>query len=83
MKFVATWMDLEIIMISEKSMKKTNIVWYHLRVESKKQEKQNKAKTGLVYREQIGRCQRKRGGVGEKSEPGQKIQTYKIDVMRT
>ena len=32
----ATWMDLEGIMLSEISQRKTNTVWYHLYVESKK-----------------------------------------------
>ena len=36
MPFVVTWMDLEIILLSEVSQTKTNIVWYHLYVESKK-----------------------------------------------
>ena len=35
--FVATWMDLEIIKLSEVSQTvKTNIVWYHSYVDSKK-----------------------------------------------
>ena len=34
MPFAATWMDLEIIILSEVSQTKTNI-WYHLYVESK------------------------------------------------
>ena len=34
--FAATWLDLEIIILSEVSQRKTNIVWYHLYVESKK-----------------------------------------------
>ena len=29
MPFAATWMDLEIIILSEVSQKKTNTVWYH------------------------------------------------------
>ena len=36
MPFVATWMDLEIIILSEVSQRKTNIIWHHLYVESKK-----------------------------------------------
>ena len=36
MPFVATWMDLEIIILSEVSQRKTNIIWYHLYVGSKK-----------------------------------------------
>ena len=35
MPFVATWMDLEIIILSEASQRKTNTMWYHLYVESK------------------------------------------------
>ena len=34
--FAATWMDLEGIVLSEISQRKTNTVWYHLYVESKK-----------------------------------------------
>ena len=33
--FAATWMDPVIIILSEVSHIKTNIVWYHLHVESK------------------------------------------------
>ena len=36
MPFAATWMDLEIVILSEVSQTKTNIIWYHLYVESKK-----------------------------------------------
>ena len=36
MPFAATWMDLEIIILTEISQTKTNIIWYHLYVESKK-----------------------------------------------
>ena len=35
MPFAATWMDLEIIILSEVRKKKTNTVQYHLYVESK------------------------------------------------
>ena len=34
--FSVTWMDLEIITLSEVSQTKTNIIWYHLYVEYKK-----------------------------------------------
>ena len=33
--FAATWVDLEIIILSEVSQTKTNNIWYHLYVESK------------------------------------------------
>ena len=36
MPFAATWMDIEIIILSEVSQTKANIIWYHLYVESKK-----------------------------------------------
>ena len=36
MAFAATWMDLEITMLSELSQWDTNIICYHLHVESKK-----------------------------------------------
>ena len=36
MLFAARWMDLEIIILSEVSQPKTNTIWYHLYVESKK-----------------------------------------------
>ena len=35
MLFVATWMDLEIIVLSEVRGQKTNTTWYHLYVESR------------------------------------------------
>ena len=35
MPFAATWMDLDIIILSEVSKRKTNTIWYHLYVESK------------------------------------------------
>ena len=36
MPFTTTWMDLEIIILSEVSQRKRNIIRYHLYVESKK-----------------------------------------------
>ena len=41
MSFVATWTDLEIIMLSEVSQAKANIMWYHLYVEPKKMVQMN------------------------------------------
>ena len=36
MPFAATWMDLGIIIPSEVSQRKTNAIWYHSSVQSKK-----------------------------------------------
>ena len=35
MPFAATWMQLEILILSEMRKRKTKIIWYHLYVESK------------------------------------------------
>ena len=35
MPFAATWMQSEIIILSEVSQRKTNTIWYHLYIESK------------------------------------------------
>ena len=35
MPFAATWVDLEIVILSEVRQRKTNTIWYHLYVESK------------------------------------------------
>ena len=40
MLFAATWIDLEIILLSEICQRKTNVKWYNLYVESKKWYKQ-------------------------------------------
>ena len=49
MSFAATWIDLEIVIMSEISQRKTNIIWYCLYVESKKKNGTNK----LIYRTEI------------------------------
>ena len=36
MPFAATWMDLEMVILSAANQTKTNIILYHLYVESKK-----------------------------------------------
>ena len=40
--FATTWMDLESIMLTEVSQRKTNAIWFHSCVELKKQNKQAK-----------------------------------------
>ena len=42
MSFAATWMDLEIITVSEVSQRKINTIYYRLYVEPKKEKNTNK-----------------------------------------
>ena len=49
MPFAATWMDLEIIKLNEVSQRKTNIIWYHLYVESYKNDTNE-----FVYKTETG-----------------------------
>ena len=46
MPFAATCMDLEMIILSEAKQRKTNIIWCHLYVESKKKKDTNE----LIYK---------------------------------
>ena len=48
MPFAATWMDLEMIILSEISQRKTDTIWYHLHVESKKNDT-----NALIYKTEI------------------------------
>ena len=48
MPSAATWMDLEIIVLSEVNQTKTNTIWYHLYVESKKKDANE-----LIYKTEI------------------------------
>ena len=48
MPFAATWMDLDIVILSEVSQRRTNIVWYCLYVESKKN-----GTNELIYKTEI------------------------------
>ena len=41
MPYAATWMNLEIVILSEVRHRKTNITWYHLYMESKKKRQMN------------------------------------------
>ena len=49
MPFAATWMDLEIVIFSAVSQTKTNIIWYRLYVESKK----NGTKYTFIYKTEV------------------------------
>ena len=62
--FTATWMELEIIILSEVSHKETNTIWYHLYVESKIWHNELIYNTKNRHREQICGFQ----GVGEMKE---------------
>ena len=44
----ATWIDLEIIILSEVSQTKADLIWYHLYVESKKNTNELLYKTETV-----------------------------------
>ena len=57
---MAVWMDLEGFMLSQKSPRKTNTIWFYLHTDSKKQKL-------LDTRGQIGALQMG-GELGEKSE---------------
>ena len=49
MPFAATGMDLEVIILSEVSQTKTNIIWHHLYVESIKKNDSDE----LIYKTEI------------------------------
>ena len=60
----ATWIQLEILILSEVRKKNTDTIWYHLYVESKKGHKSTYLRNKKTQREQTCGCQRG-GGVGE------------------
>ena len=55
MPLAATWMDPEIIILSEVSQRKTNIIWHHLYVESQKNDTNE-----LIYKTEIDSPTKKR-----------------------
>ena len=65
MPFAATWMDTEIIILSEVRQRKTNTNWYHLYVEPKKKieinlfagQKQTDFENKLTTMGQVGRIE--------------------------
>ena len=64
MSFAATWMDLEIIILSEVNQRKTNIILYHLYLASKKMTHMNL----FTKKKQSHRCRKQtygyQGGTG-------------------
>ena len=48
MPFVVTWMDLDIVISNEVVQTKTNIIWFHVYVESKKNDTNE-----LIYKTEI------------------------------
>ena len=66
MPFAATWMDLEMIMLSEVRQGKINITWHHLYVEFKKHNYMNeliyKTETDRHRQQTYGYQRGKRGG---------------------
>ena len=67
LRFATTWMDLQGIMLSEISQRKTNTLCYHLYVESKKN------KTNECNKTKTDRCREQTSGYqwGEGREEGQ------------
>ena len=81
LSFVTIGMDLEGIMLSERSQKQTNTIWSHLHTKSTKNPKLIDTENTFVCS-----CQRQRWGMGKMADGDQKVQTssYKIsyeDVM--
>ena len=72
---VTMWIDLEGIMVSEISQRKTNTIWFFICVESKHQNKQNRNR--LIDTEFRLPGGRGLGGLGEK---GEDIKKYQVAV---
>ena len=75
MPFAVTWMDLDIITWSEVSQRKTNIIWYHIYVESKKKKDANK----LTYKTEIDSDRENKLMVTKEERRGWIYTTYEID----
>ena len=83
MPFAVTWMDLEIVIQSEVSQRKTNIIYYHLYVESRKMVQMNlfaKQKQSHRCRKQTYGYQGGKGGGGMNCEIG--IDIYTLVYMK-
>ena len=79
--YIESRMNVESIMLSEISQRKTNTIRFHLYVESKEQSVQTKQKQTHRYREQRDGCHRGGwfGGLGEK---GEGIEKYRLVVTK-
>ena len=58
LSFAMTWMDLEIIMLSEISQRKIDTIWFHLYAVSKEQTEQTNQKQTHKYNGQFSDGQR-------------------------
>ena len=80
--FVTAWMDLEGIMLSEISQRKTNTTWFHLYVESKEQNTHKKLKQTHRHRQQTNWGLSEQRGIGGLDEKSKEINKYKLEVTK-
>ena len=75
---MVTMVDLKRDMLSE--MSKTSTIWFHLHMESNKQNKwKNKQNQTDRYREQTGGCQREKGvGVRQNGSRGSRDTDFQL-----
>ena len=50
--FMTIWIDLEVVMLSEISQRKTNTIWFHLYVKCKKQNNNKRKSNRLLINTQ-------------------------------
>ena len=81
MSFAATWIDLDIIILTDVIQKKTNIVWHHLYAKSQKKKVQmnlfmkEKHTQRTNYSYQVGEV----GGVDWEIETDEYMALFEID----
>ena len=80
-KVAMTWMDLEVIMLSEIRHRTINTIWFHLHAESKEQKEQTNQKKTQKYRGQSGDSHRGRG-FGRLEERDEGLKKYELIVDR-